>query len=170
MDGDALGNRKGKVGMTELLSRPAEAAIRTLVPRLGIRCGVDVVDLAQFSRDVQVGGDRFLHRIYTDEEFAHCRARVERLAARFAAKEAVAKALGTGMRGIGWREIEVVSSPKGEAHIRLWGRAKERAATIGIGGWALSLTHSESMSLAMVIAQPANGIVVGARNGGDFIG
>jgi holo-[acyl-carrier protein] synthase len=68
--------------------------------------GVDIVEIERFSRYIELGGDRFLRRVYSTEELANCRGQVPRLAGRFAAKEAIAKALGTGIRGIGWREME----------------------------------------------------------------
>jgi holo-[acyl-carrier protein] synthase len=139
--------------MSSTLSRLAHGALGTLLPDSDLRGGVDVVDLAQFRRDLGVGGKRFLRRIYTQSELAHCDGREEKLAARFAAKEAVAKALGTGIRGIGWQEIEIVSGTNGEPRVLLHGRARDRAAALGLASWSLSLTHSASVALAMVVAR-----------------
>jgi holo-[acyl-carrier protein] synthase len=136
------------------LDQVAGASGPTILPDVGLRCGADLVDLAQFRRDVQVGGDRFLRRIYAEAELASCGEGVELLASRFAAKEAVAKALGSGIRGIGWKDIEVDLVSNGESGIRLHGRAKERAAVLGIGRWALSVTNTASVALAIVIAEP----------------
>lgn len=120
--------------------------------RISLVCGVDLVDLADFSRDLQLGGDGFLGRIYTRQELSYCRDRRDRLAARFAAKEAIAKALGTGIRGLNWREIEVVSCENGLPRVVLHGRAQERAKALRLSGWALSLSHTQQMAIACVIA------------------
>ena len=92
-----------------------------------IRAGVDRVELDEIRNTLQVVGKGFLERVYTPAEISFCAGRVERLATRFAAKEAVAKMLGTGFRGLGWREIEVLSSPHGEPHFLLHHRARDRA-------------------------------------------
>ncbi len=123
-----------------------EAAERRLT------CGVDIVELAPFARAMAVGGESFLRAIYTDRERAYCSGRVAKLAARFAAKEAVAKALGTGIRGIDWVEIEVVSEPTGCPHLILSGQAAARAAQRGLAHWAVSLSHSETYAMAFVVA------------------
>ncbi len=102
-------------------------------------------------------GDRFLARVFTEQErscvMRHEKRRVERLAARFAAKEAIAKALGTGISdGISWTDIEVVSEPSGRPAVALHGRAAEVAASLGIASWSLSLTHTGGFSAASAIA------------------
>jgi holo-[acyl-carrier protein] synthase len=118
-----------------------------------IRCGIDVVELKQFRRALIVGGERFLRNIFTAFELMECSGDVQRLAALFAAKEAVAKALGTGIRGIGWSEIEVVASNAGPPQVHLTNRAKERAAKLSIAKWTLSLSHTSSVALAAVVAE-----------------
>lgn len=115
-------------------------------------CGIDMVDLPSFGRDVQLGGNRFLERIFTPQELAFCGGRLDRLAARFAAKEATSKALGTGMRGIGWHEIEVVSLSNGQPLLRIGGRAARHATQLGIARWSLSLTHTDLVAAAFVVA------------------
>lgn len=116
-----------------------------------IVCGTDLVEMAQFSRDLKLGGDRFLHRIYTEDELTFCGGRADRLATRFAGKEAVAKALGTGIRGLSWSEIEILSAAQGQPRIILHCRAASRAAHLGISTWVISLSHSPSSALAFVV-------------------
>ncbi len=95
--------------------------------------------------------DRFLRRVYTPEEVAFCRGRVPELAARFAAKEAVMKALGTGARGVAWREVEVLPNRRGKPLVYLYGRARERAEHIGLRGLDVSLSHEGDFAIAAVV-------------------
>ena len=111
-----------------------------------------MIEIARIGAAIERFGPRFLNRIYTLGEQRYCRARVSELAVRFAAKEAVSKALGTGMRGFGWRDIEVVTDPRGKPLIQLHGGALERAQTIGLGEYALSLSHSREFAIAVVVA------------------
>ena len=117
-----------------------------------IRAGVDRVELDEIRNTLQVVGKGFLERVYTPAEISFCAGRVERLATRFAAKEAVAKMLGTGFRGLGWREIEVLSSPHGEPHFLLHHRARDRANRLGITSISVSLTHTAVAAEAFVVA------------------
>ncbi len=116
-----------------------------------LSCGVDVVELRPFFRLVEIGGEEFLQRIYTQHELTYCRGRVPQLAARLAAKEACAKALGTGLRGVTWQEMEVLSDRRGKPMLHLSGRAASRAEELNIKEWTLSLSHSESLAIALVI-------------------
>ena len=120
--------------------------------------GVDLVEIARVERALSRHGDRFLERVFTPAEVLYCRARPAELAARFAAKEAVAKALGVGMRmmargGIGWREAEIVGDLRGKPLVRLHGRAAERAEELGLTEWAVSLSHTHEHAIAFVVAQ-----------------
>lgn len=99
--------------------------------------------------------ERFLQRVFTPEEVAFCRGRVTELAARFAAKEAVMKALGTGARSVGWREIEVLPDRRGKPLVYLYGAAAERAATIGLDAIDISLSHLEAFAVAVVVCTQA---------------
>lgn len=117
-----------------------------------IRAGVDRVDLAEFRRIVALGGDGFLASVYTVEERAHCEGRLEKLAARFAAKEAATKALGTGIRTISLTEVEVITAPNGQPRLQLHGRAHDRAASLGICSISVSLTHTSTAAEAFVVA------------------
>ncbi len=120
--------------------------------------GVDLVELNRIARLVERHGDRFLERVYTLAEVIYCRGRIPELAARFAAKEATSKALGVGVRmmardGIGWREVEVIGDERGKPLLRLSGRAAARAAELGLTEWAVSLSHSREMAIAVVVAR-----------------
>jgi holo-[acyl-carrier protein] synthase len=122
-----------------------------------ISVGVDLIELDRIRRAVQRHGERFLSRIYTPGELARYRGRLPELAARFAAKEAVSKALGVGLnhisaQGIGWREVEVLSDPLGKPIVYLSGRAGELAEAQGLNRWAISLSHSHDYAVAFVVA------------------
>ncbi len=114
--------------------------------------GVDIIEIPRVAEAVARWGERFLCRVYTRREVYFCRGRVPELAARFAAKEAVSKALGTGMRGVAWREIEVLPDRKGKPHVQLHGRAKKRAEELGLSFFAISLSHSRDHAIAFVTA------------------
>ena len=120
--------------------------------------GTDLIEIARIEESVTRFGDRFLHRIYTPREIAYClrkqKTSAESLAARFAAKEAAAKALGTGIsRGLSWLELEVIRHPGQPPHLHLHGRAAERASRLGVRHSSLSLTHSRTEALAIVILE-----------------
>ncbi len=115
--------------------------------------GVDIIEIDRISATIERFGDRFLQRIYTEEEAAYCRGRAPQLAARFAAKEAVMKALGTGTRGVGWRDVEVARKRSGEPEIVLHGRAAARAEKLGIDRLAVSLSHSRKYAVASVVGR-----------------
>ena len=117
-----------------------------------ISVGVDVIEIERVAAVVERWGERFLRRVYTELELAYCRGRIPELAARFAAKEAVTKALGTGIRGLAWREMEILADPLGKPLVRLHGRALERAARIELTEFAVSLSHSREYAVAMVVA------------------
>ena len=119
--------------------------------------GVDIAEVPRIRESIERFGDRFLHRIFTDGEIRYCEkkaTRFESYAARFAAKEAGMKALGTGWsRGIRWRDIEVVR-PKGERPtLQFHGEAAAVAARLGTKNIALSLTHTSEQALAHVILE-----------------
>ena len=120
-----------------------------------LHTGVDLIEIARVRMAVGRYGDRFLQRVYTPIERADCGSRMESLAVRFAAKEAVAKALGTGIwrAGVVWTDIEVVRMDGGAPQLRLYGGAARRAAEMGLDEWSLSLTHSRTQAIAFVAAQ-----------------
>ena len=113
--------------------------------------GVDIIEIERIQRALERWGDRFLRRIYTEDEAAYCRGRPPNLAGRFAAKEAAMKALGTGLRGVGWKDIEVVRASSGAPSVLLHGRAKARAEKLGVREMSLSLSHSRSYAVAFVV-------------------
>jgi holo-[acyl-carrier protein] synthase len=114
--------------------------------------GVDIIEVERIEAVLQRHGQRFLQRVYTLAEQAYCRGRVPELAVRFAAKEAVSKALGTGMRGIAWREMEILGDERGKPLVHLHGRAKARAEELGLSDFAVSLSHSRDYAVALVMA------------------
>jgi holo-[acyl-carrier protein] synthase len=116
-----------------------------------VAVGIDVIEIGRIQRALDDFGERFLRRVYTERERQRYRGRVSELAARFAAKEATSKALGTGIRGIRWREMEVLSNPRGKPVLVLHGRAAERAAQLGLTDFDVSLTHSRTDAMAFVV-------------------
>lgn len=113
--------------------------------------GVDIVELDRVARVLARHPRRFLARIFTPAEAAHCRGRVSELAARFAAKEATMKALGTGVRGVSWRDIEVLPNRRGKPLLLLHGTAAARAERIGLTDLDISLTHGRDHAIAVVV-------------------
>lgn len=119
--------------------------------------GVDLVEIARVERVLHRYGERFLRKVFTPAEVIYSRGRAPELAARFAAKEAVAKALGVGMRilapdGVGWHEVEVLGDWRGRPEVYLHGPAAERAARLGLAHWAISLSHEREYAIAFVVA------------------
>src|SRR3989337_2215162 len=115
--------------------------------------GVDIIEIKRVGATLARFGEGVLARVYSDGEAAFCRGRVHELAARFAAKEAVMKALGTGARGVAWREIEVLPNHRGKPLVYLYGRARARAERIGLAGLDVSLSHSRAYAVAFVVGQ-----------------
>lgn len=121
----------------------------------GLRVGVDLVRVSRIAESLELFGDRFMRRIFTEGEIAYATAApaltAERLAARFAAKEAVIKALRMVDRGIAWRDIEVCRTPTGACELALRGETGEAAALLGVGEFAVSLSHEGDYASAIVI-------------------
>lgn len=122
-----------------------------------IGSGIDLVEIARIQQSMDRFGQRFLDRIFTGAEQAYClrkRNSAESFAARFAAKEAAAKALGTGIsHGVNWLEIEVVRGRGGKPDVRFSGRAAQIAARLGARNAALSLTHTTDLAMASVLLE-----------------
>ena len=116
-----------------------------------VAAGVDVIEIARIQRALDDFGERFLRRVYTERERDRYRGRISELAARFAAKEATSKALGTGIRGIRWREMEVLSNRRGKPVLVLHGQAAARAARLGLTDFSVTLTHSRTDAIAFVV-------------------
>lgn len=123
--------------------------------------GIDLVEVERIRHAVARWGDRFLVRVFTAAERERYRERPESLAARFAAKEATAKLLGVGIRGLGgeqhpgaveWTEIEVLNDPHGRPQLQLHGRAAARAAALQLHDIAVSISHSRGLAIASIVA------------------
>ncbi|HEX4065555.1 MAG TPA: holo-ACP synthase [Acidobacteriaceae bacterium] len=116
--------------------------------------GIDLIEVPRIAQSIERYGQRFLRRVFTDEEIAYCSARAasaESFAARFAAKEAAAKALGTGIQhGVSWKELEVRRAPGQRPTLHLAGRARAIAGQLGVRHVSLSLTHTEALAMATV--------------------
>lgn len=119
--------------------------------------GADLVEIARIRKSIQSYGDRFLNRIYTSAEQAYCSKKgnsAESFAARFAAKEAAMKALGTGMQGgVTWKNFEVMNEPSGRPALRLSGAALQYAESMGVKRASISITHTAGLSFAVVILE-----------------
>ncbi|MEK7682760.1 MAG: holo-ACP synthase [Chloroflexota bacterium] len=117
-----------------------------------LRSGVDVVEVNRIDHAILRHGQRFFERFYTGQELIDSNGQTPALAARFAAKEAVAKALGTGIGQVAWKEIEIVNGPRREPQLRLHGQAQELADSMGLTDWAISLSHTEQHAVAVAVA------------------
>ncbi len=117
-----------------------------------LRIGVDLMDVERVARALERYGDRFYARFFTDNERRQCEGQPHRLAARFAAKEATAKALGTGIGDVGWVEIEVTCDERGRPGLQLHGNAARLAAELGLTTWEVSLSHTKDQAVAFVVA------------------
>lgn len=140
-----------EVGARQEPGPPTAAVLR------GPAIGVDLVEISRVARALERYGERFLRRVFTPAEVIYSRARPPELAARFAAKEAVSKALGVGVRilapdGIGWQDVEVLGDWRGRPEVYLHGWAAVRAAQLGLTRWAVSLSHAQDYAIAVVVA------------------
>jgi holo-[acyl-carrier protein] synthase len=113
--------------------------------------GTDIIEIARIRRAIECWGERFLNRVFTEAELSLYGRRPHSLAASFASKEAVMKMLGTGARGIGWRDIETLYHPSGKPLIKLNGRARSQAGKLGIKEIDVSLAHSREYATATAI-------------------
>lgn len=120
-----------------------------LVPHGTTELGIDIIKVERIRDALARFGERFSRRVLTEAEQRYVRGRPETFAGRWAAKEAVSKVLGLGVRGIGWRDIEVERMPTGQPAIRLHGRAAERAQQLGMGRIAVSITHESDFAVAI---------------------
>ena len=117
-----------------------------------LRCGIDTIEISRIQEGIQKFGERFLRRFFTDGERADCADMPSRLAARFACKEAVAKALGTGIGDVRWVDIEIRNSENGRPILNLYGEAIRLSHELGITQWDVSLTHTKELATAMAVA------------------
>jgi holo-[acyl-carrier protein] synthase len=114
--------------------------------------GVDLVEIERLQQVIDRYGERFLKRIFTASELEEVGHNTASLAGRFAAKEAVSKALGTGIGPVNWREIEVLRGPQRQPRLLLHGSAQRLAEDLNLSDWSISLSHSFSYAIAMVVA------------------
>lgn len=121
-----------------------------------LSAGVDMIEVARIREAAHRHGERFYRRFFTESERAYCGNRFPALAARFAAKEAVAKALGTGVGDVSWIEIEVISDERKKPSLRLYGAAARLAESLGLSEWSLSLSHTHEHAIAFVVAMGVN--------------
>lgn len=119
--------------------------------------GIDLIEIERIVRVLGRFPDRFRHRVLTDAERRYCGTKIERIAGRWAAKEAISKVLGLGVRGVGWREIEILPNGAGKPLVYLHARAARRAERLGLAEVSVSITHERSMAAAVAIAHRAGG-------------
>jgi len=122
----------------------------------GLRTGVDLIEIERFSSAFKRYDQRFLKHLFTPTELAENGENMASLAARFAAKEAVAKAFGTGIGHVTWHDIEICRGASGEPILHLHGAAKRLAAEQQLSTWSLSLSHTQSYAVAFVVAMSSN--------------
>jgi len=131
------------------------------VPEGTTELGIDIIKVERIAAALKRFGDRFPRRVLTDAEQRYVRNRPQNFAGRWAAKEAVSKVLGLGVRGVGWRDIEIARLPTGQPQVRLHGRAKARAEQLGMARVAVSISHEGDYAVA---------IAFGVRTaGGSFL-
>ena len=112
--------------------------------------GTDIIEIARIEGAIARWGERFLHRVYTETELKLYHKNLPSLAARFAGKEAVIKALGPKTGRIGWKEIEILSEPGGKPSVHLYGKAQNQAKSLGLNRLDISLSHSREYAVAFV--------------------
>ena len=117
-----------------------------------VTTGVDLIEIARVREAMARHGQQFLDRIFTESELVACAGRVESLAARFAAKEAAAKALGRGIGDVGWHDIEIAGDENKAPRLVLHGGGKKLAEQLGLSTWSLSMSHTHEHAVALVVA------------------
>jgi holo-[acyl-carrier protein] synthase len=117
-----------------------------------LKTGIDLIEISRIEETIARYGDHFLMRVYTPGELAYCKNNSASLAARFAAKEATSKALGSGIGDVGWQEIEVTGDENKAPILILHGAAKKLASDQGLNIWSLSLSHTHEHAIAFVVA------------------
>lgn len=118
---------------------------------VNVAVGIDIIEVDRVRKVFERHGERFLKRVFTEIEVWQCRGKITRLAGRFAAKEAMSKALGTGMHGVAWHEMEVVQLRSGRPSVRLHGNAKHRAEQLGLSAFDVSIADLAQLSIAIAI-------------------
>ena len=141
------------------MAAPGERSASTADPALaGItELGIDIIKVERIRASLERFGSRFTRRVLTPSEQRYVRDRPETMAGRWAAKEAVSKVLGLGVRGIGWRDIEIERLPTGQPAVRLHGRAQVRAEQLGMGRIAVTISHEADYAVAMAFGLRTTG-------------
>lgn len=141
------------------MAASGEGSASTADPALaGItELGIDIIKVERIRASLERFGTRFTNRVLTPSEQRYVRARPETMAGRWAAKEAVSKVLGLGVRGIGWRDIEIERLPTGQPAVRLHGRAQARAEQLGMGRIAVTISHEADYAVAMAVGVRTTG-------------
>jgi holo-[acyl-carrier protein] synthase len=119
---------------------------------MNLSSGIDLIEIGRIREAIERHGDKFVARIFTEYEQKECRGRIPSLAARFAAKEAVAKALGTGIGDVSWLDIEIRGDENNAPRLYLSGMAEMKAKEKSLKNWSVSLTHTASQAMALVVA------------------
>jgi holo-[acyl-carrier protein] synthase len=117
--------------------------------------GIDLIEIARIEQAIARHGERFFQRFFTPQEIAFCRGRPDRLAGRFAVKEAVAKALGTGIGAFNWTDVEILCDGRGKPELVLHNNALELATTKGLTQWSISLSHTDTHAVGFAVATRA---------------
>lgn len=123
---------------------------------VNIAVGIDIIEVDRVRKVYEHHGERFLKRVFTEMEVRQCRGKATRLAGRFAAKEAISKALGTGIHGVAWHEMEIVQLRSGRPTVTLHGNAKRRAELLGISAFDISIADLNAFSIAVAVAVQTN--------------
>ncbi len=119
---------------------------------MNLSTGVDLIEIERIREAIERHGEKFIARIFTEGEQKECGGRVASLAARFAAKEATAKALGCGIGDVSWLDIEVRGDENNAPHLYLYGEGEKMAKKLGLLQWSVSLSHTETQAVAFVVA------------------
>ncbi len=114
--------------------------------------GVDLIEIERVERSIDRLGQRFLDRVFTVQEQVYCNGRVPSLAGRFAVKEAVSKALGTGIGDMRWIDIEIVCDDRGRPELQLHEKAQELAEIMGLKHWSISISHTKTHAIGFAVA------------------
>jgi holo-[acyl-carrier protein] synthase len=119
---------------------------------VNVAVGIDIIEVDRVRKVYEHHGERFLKRVFTETEVRQCRNKATRLAGRFAAKEAISKALGTGMHGVAWQEMEIVQLRSGRPTVTLHGKARRRAELLGLSAFDVSIADLKDFSIAVAVA------------------
>lgn len=120
--------------------------------KMRLATGVDLIEINRIEEVISRHGKHYLERIYTPAELGQCGRRIESLAGRFAAKEAAVKALGCGIGDVAWKDVEILGDERNAPVLRLHGAAEQKAKELGLVTWSVSISHSQSHSVAVVVA------------------